>query len=421
MPAQSKYGVTVDIGTTNITFNLLEISDGTVLNQYHMRNPQSSHGIDIISRMSFATRVSENQKLLVRIIREAVNNAIDGLLKEKRINPSQVTDFVIVGNTVMHHLFFDLSLDSLLQPPYKASHKESILIPASEVGLSVIPKAQCYSPPIVESFIGPDAIAVLLESQFTDKGGTKIAIDVGTNTEITLVTPQGIWIASGASGPAFEGWTIECGMSGESGAIESVRIDRKTYEPIISVLDGGNPRGICGTGAVSAIAALLDSGLLLPRGSINRDITSKWLSLDSNIAKYILATGDVTSTSKDIVIAQTDIRMLQQSKAAIRAVIEMLMKKSDCQSEDITEVYLTGVFGTSLNIEDAYRIGMFPRYENASITQVRNGAIKGAGLLLTEEHRKNVENLIGKLNYIELTEEEEFKELFFSSLHFPSK
>ncbi|MFW9845098.1 MAG: ASKHA domain-containing protein [Candidatus Thorarchaeota archaeon] len=421
MSIQSKYGVAVDIGTTNVTLNLVNLETDSIVNQYLMRNPQHKYGIDIISRITYATKNSENQQILVRTIRDAINKAIVGLLKEKHIKPSRITDAVIVGNTVMHHLFFDLNLDSLLKPPYKATGKGSILISASEVGLDCLPNARCYGPPIVESFIGSDAIAVILESRYLETKDFKLTIDVGTNTEVALITPQGTWIASGASGPAFEGWTIECGMGGEIGAIESVSINNETYEPTISIIGGGNPRGICGTGSVSVMAALLDSGLLLSRGSFKREIKTKWLSFESNVSKYILAFGDISSTSKDIVMAQTDLRMLQQSKAAIRAVIEMLLKKSNSTSDQITEVYLTGVFGTNLNIDDAYRIGLFPRFENASITQVRNGAIKGAGLLLSEKYRTKAEQIAKKLNYIELTEEEEFRDLFVSSLHYPSK
>jgi uncharacterized 2Fe-2S/4Fe-4S cluster protein (DUF4445 family) len=169
------------------------------------------------------------------------------------------------------------------------------------------------------------------------------------------------------------------------------------------------------------MAALLDTKLFLSRGSLNRDVKTKWLSLEENVAKYILAFGESTETGEDIFIAQTDLRMLQQSKAAIRGVIETILKLAGRTADDVVEVLLTGVFGADVDIEDVYRIGMFPRFQNASITQIPNSAVEGAALLLSEENRNRVEKLVTELNYIELTEEEDFKKLYLEFLPFPSK
>ncbi|MHA1137090.1 MAG: ASKHA domain-containing protein [Candidatus Thorarchaeota archaeon] len=421
MQTTNKYGIAVDIGTTNITINLVDLFENSFQKQTTLRNPQYLYGIDIISRISYATRNSFSQRILVDLVRDAVKMGIKGLLQDHTVEPSSVSDVSIVGNTVMHHIFFDLSLDSLTRPPYKATNKQSILVDCSEVGLDFLESAQCYSPPIVESFVGSDAIAVLVASEFLDKNEIRLAIDVGTNTEVSLITPLGIWIASGASGPAFEGMVTECGIAGEIGAISKVTIDPETYSPTLSVIGDSKPRGICGTGSISIMAALLDTNLFLPRGSLNRDIKTRWLSLESSVAKYILAFGDTTATNEDIFIAQTDLRMLQQSKAAIRGVIEMVLKLAGRTADDIAEVLLTGVFGSDLDIEDVYRIGMFPRFENASITQVPNSAVDGAALLLREDNRERVEKLVDELYYIELTEKEDFKKLYLEFLPFPSK
>ncbi|TFG94438.1 DUF4445 domain-containing protein [Candidatus Thorarchaeota archaeon] len=421
MLTQNRYGIAIDIGTTNITINLVDLNNNNNRSQISLRNPQHPYGADIISRIVYATKDPVNQKILVDLVRDAVKMGIKGILEDCKIDPDHVSGVSVVGNTVMHHLFFDLPLYSLKEIPYAATNKDAILINSSDVGLSFLEHAYCYSPPIVESFVGADAIAVLIASDFLDKDEIRLIIDVGTNTEISLVTPHGIWIASGASGPAFEGMATECGLSGEIGAISKVRIDSQTYEPTISVIGNSKPRGICGTGAVSVMASLLDTDLFLSRGSLNRDIKTKWLSLGGAVPKYILAFGNTSATGEDIFIAQTDLRMLQQSKAAIRAVFEMVLKKSGYIVEDIAEVLLTGVFGSDLEIEDAYKIGMFPNFSQAVIRQVRDGAVDGACLLLQEKNRERTDKLIGELNYIELTQEEEFKKLYLEFLPFPSK
>ncbi len=421
MSIKGKYGIAVDIGTTNITINLVDLYDNISKGQHSLRNPQFPYGLDIISRINYATKDPVNQTLLVDMVRDTVRKGIKGILREHDAKPSDVSDVSIVGNTVMHHLFFDLSLESLKRPPFKATNKESLIVDCTEVGLGLLDNAQCYSPPVVESFIGPDAIAVLVASGFLDSKDIRLAIDVGTNTEVSLITPRGVWIASGASGPAFEGMAIECGLPGEIGAIRKVKIEPKTYEPILSVIGDVRPRGICGTGAVSVIASLLDTNLFYSRGSLDREVKTKWLSLKGNIPKYILAFRNTTETGEDIFIAQTDLRMLQQSKAAIRGVIEMVLRRAGHFAEHIVEVLLTGVFGADLDIEDGYRIGMFPKFEHAVIRQKRNSAVEGASLLLNEKYRERVDKLVHELNYIELTEEEEFEKLYLKFLPYPSK
>jgi uncharacterized 2Fe-2S/4Fe-4S cluster protein (DUF4445 family) len=418
MSAQ-EYGIAVDIGTTNITIHLVKIENNKVLRETTLRNPQYHYGADIMTRVSHSLRNDFSRRALIDLVRDAIAKGIKEILQD--IDPPTITKVVIVGNTVMHHLFFDLPVDSLSRTPYSATNKESLLVNCSEVGLDFLKNASCYSPPIVESFVGSDAIAVLIASGFLEGDDIRLTVDVGTNTEVSLVTPLGVWIASGASGPAFEGWATECGVAGEEGAISKVTIDPESYAPIITVIGDSKPSGICGTGAVSVMAALLNTNLLLTRGSFDRNKKTKWLSLEGNVVKYTLAPGSVTETGADIFVSQPDIRMLQQSKAAIRGVIEMVLKLSGRKAEDVTEVLLTGIFGSDLDVEDLYRIGMFPRFENAKISQTPNSAVDGAALLLDESNRQKVEQLLPNLNYIELTLEEDFKRLYLESMSFPSK
>ena len=362
-----EYGIAVDVGTTNITIQLVKLDNNKVLRERTLRNPQYHYGADIMTRVSHSLRNDFSRRALIDLVRDAVAKGIKDILQD--IDPKIVTKVVIVGNTVMHHLFFDLPVDSLSRTPYSATNKESIFVNCSEVDLDFLENARCYSPPIVESFVGSDAIAVILASGFLESDEIRLTIDVGTNTEVSLITPLGIWIASGASGPAFEGWATECGMAGEEGAISKVTIDPESLAPTITVIGNSKPSGICGTGAVSVLAALLNANLLLTRGSFDRNKKTKWLSLEGSVVKYTLASGGSTETGADIFVSQPDIRMLQQSKAAIRGVLEMVLKMSGRKAENVTEVLLTGIFGSDLDVEDLYRIGMFPRFENAKISQ----------------------------------------------------
>ena len=417
MSKRNKYGVSVDIGTTNIVFHLIRLSDNKVVNQFLLKNPQSEYGSDIISRVKSAREDKGIREKQIRSVRTAIKRGIDGILEEYGTSPNSVTDIVIVGNTVMHHLFFDLPTECLLKPPYLAHCKMEIVVSATDVGLHTLTSATVYSPPIVESFIGPDAIAVILASSFLNKKGKHLVIDI----EVSVISSKGSWITSAASGPAFEGMAIQCGMGGEIGAINAVSLDPSNSRFILSTIGDVRPRGICGTGVVSLLAVLLEAGILLPRGSFNRSVSTDLVSSDSDIVYCLLAKGSITNTGEDIILTQPDVRMLQQSKAAVRAAIDIALDASRTTPEEITEIFLTGIFGSDLQMNDVYRIGMFPAFPNAEIIQFKNGAVFGADMLLCKTARELVTELLTRINYIPLMDNRKFDELFVNSLAFPSR
>jgi uncharacterized 2Fe-2S/4Fe-4S cluster protein (DUF4445 family) len=415
---ESNFGISVDIGTTHLTTRLVRLIDRHLILEMITANPQIAFGLDIISRAGYATKTRENADQLTTIVRSAIQVGIDALLKQAKISGSSVKQMVIVGNTVMHHLFFDLPLSSLIRAPYVAEEKGVILINACDLGFTTIPDAECYSPPLIESFIGADAPAVMLASNFLNTMMGSIAIDIGTNTEIMVRSSRGIWIASAASGPAFEGMSIECGMLGQNGAISRVEIDHKTLKPELSVLGAGKPQGICGTGAISSLAAMLDSRILLPNGSLNRSLKSRWLNLREPLSYYLLADRNDSAHGQQIVISQPDVRMLQQSKAAIRGVLNVLLHESGQATNDVESLYITGVFGTDLQMRDAYRIGLFPRFPNAMVQQKRNSASIGAEMLFSEDIREEIEHFLKEVTYVEMSDNPAFEQQFFASIPF---
>jgi uncharacterized 2Fe-2S/4Fe-4S cluster protein (DUF4445 family) len=414
----SKYGVSIDLGTSRITMHLVNVLNGKVLDSEAFPNPQMEFGLDVISRIDFYRKSSSNAEVMTNSVRTAVSDGIQNMLSRSGVVQSSVGIIVIVGNTVMHHLFYGLSTDSLLSPPFKASAKEVISIPAHEVGLPVNEAAICFSPPIVDSFIGPDAIMLLLVSGALDSTENLVAIDVGTNTEIAVKSEGGLWMASAASGPAFEGMSLACGMPAELGAISVVEIGND-YIPTVQVIGGGRAKGICGSGAISAMASLLDAGLLNTKGSLRRDVSSDWWVVGSSGPRLILADAFTSESKRPIFFSQADVRMLQQSKAAISGAVRLLLRKAQCSSADVSRFFLTGAFGTALNLDGAYQIGLFPSFQNAEVLQVQGGAIQGADMLVTDpELRLSTEKVPERVSYIELTDNPEFQEYYLKSQHF---
>ncbi|MHA2002988.1 MAG: ASKHA domain-containing protein, partial [Candidatus Thorarchaeota archaeon] len=331
----SKYGVSVDLGTSQITMHLLEIDTEAVIESDTVPNPQMEFGLDVISRIDFYRKSEKNAEAITNAARSAVSDAIQRMTSSADVRASSVGIVVLVGNTVMHHLFYGLSTTSLLGPPFKATGKEVISMPAHEIGLPVGEDAICYSPPIVESFVGPDAIMLLLVSGALESKENLVAIDVGTNTEIAVLSQRGLWMASAASGPAFEGMSLACGMHAVSGAISEIELG-EDYAPTIQVIGGGKAKGICGSGAISAMASLLDAGLLNSKGSLRRDVSSEWLTTESSGPRFILANAFSSETKKPVFFSQSDVRMLQQSKAAISGAIRLLLRKAQCSSSEVS-------------------------------------------------------------------------------------
>lgn len=396
----------------------MNLDSGALIKEITFRNPQGDYGDEIISRIGFA-RSPDNAKLLTTIVRKSISDGITKLLRDSMDDKDAIDSLVVVGNTVMHHSFFGLSTNSLLKPPYRAEYKDSIATTSSKVGLTLKNDPLCYSPPLVESFIGADAVAMMLFSGFLETESGLVSIDVGTNTEIAAINDGNIWIASAASGPAFEAMSIECGTTGDEGAISRVRIDPFDLHPHYITIGNRKATGICGTGVVSAIASMLETGVLLPRGSFDRSQKSPWLVTDDAITHYILVPAIESATDSNIILTQPDIRMLQQSKASIRSALNQVLQNALLDPDDVSTLFLTGVFGTGLALTDAVRIGLFPEMKNAEVTQVKCGASLGADLLHQHRYREKARELVSKANYIELTNNPIFKKEFTENLPFP--
>jgi len=412
-------GISIDVGTSQITVHVVRLPEREVASEVIIPNPQNRIGFDIISRVAFAVKNAGNASEITEMIRRVTSDAILEALQFSGLSSSTANEVVIVGNTVMHHLFHGLPVGSLAEAPYTTPQNTSISTTAAAIGLQLDSETPVYSPPIVESFIGPDALMMLVASEAYDTQDKMVAIDVGTNTEIAVCHDKQIWLASAASGPAFEGMSLKCGMPANEGAIDRVRIG-SDFEPVITVIGGGKPRGICGSGAISSVAALLDAGFLNSRGTLNREIRSAWLMKQESLLYYVLAQASQSATTTPIYISQVDLRMLQQSKAAIFAVLTLLLEKAGLTPSRVERVFLTGAFGSGVDIQDACRIGLLPDFTNATIQQMRGGAITGADAILCNPSLRNiVEDLGQRIRYIEMGGNPEFEERYVNALPYP--
>lgn len=414
------YGIAVDIGTTKLAAYLVDLSTGSIVARAGSMNPQISYGEDVISRIAFTNSETQGRQKLQRLLIDAINDLIAELsLKAQKsgyqITRDQIIDAVVVGNTAMHHLFTGLPVEQLGSSPYVPSHGKAMLIPSRELGLQIGEGAQVYLPPVIAGYIGADHVAMLIATSTYNMDETCIALDIGTNTEITLRHEGKLYSCSCASGPAFEGAHIKEGMRAAPGAIERVQIEGGEIR--YHTIGSGSPIGICGSGILDAVAEMLNENILDRRGRFMME--DKRVIQTNHEAMFILVDKDSSGNGRTIYIHREDVNEIQLAKGAIRTGIETLLKEAGIEANHIKKFIIAGAFGTYLGIDSAVRIGMFPSIPQERYFQVGNAAGNGAVmLLLSKELRSITETIVDKVRYIELSNHPIFHSEFAKALLF---
>jgi uncharacterized 2Fe-2S/4Fe-4S cluster protein (DUF4445 family) len=421
-------GLAVDIGTTTLAAHLNDLQTGELLATADDMNPQIGFGEDIMARMSFANETSGGAKKLQVAILESLNKLARRVARQAGRKASEIVDVVIVGNTVMHHLFLGIETESLGRAPYVPAMHNSMDIRAHEAGLTAIHEGgYLYLPPIVASFIGPDHMGVLLAEAPHEQDETWLIVDVGTNAELVLGNRQRLVCTSTPTGPAFEGAHIEYGMRAAAGAIEQVQINPETFIPRVKVIgsdlwsdEPGAPpaRGICGTGIIDAVAELYRVGLLKSDGVFNLEKESPNLHVDGDSVSYILTQSSRQTIGRSIPITQEDIRQVQLAKAPLYVAAQYLLRQFGLERPD--RILLAGGFGTHIDPEKAMLLGMIPDCPLDRVHAVGNAAGDGARLaLLSRQKREEAEALLKRIERIELPAQPGFQDQFTLALHIP--
>lgn len=413
-------GLAIDVGTTKLAAYLCDLETGEILAKAGAMNPQTAFGEDVISRISYSNNVSNGNKTLQSRLVDTLNQLIEELCllagkHNSAISSDQIVEAVVVGNTAMHHLFAGLPVHQLGIAPYVPAVSEALELEAKYIGLKISPGAKIHLPPNIAGYVGADHVAMLLSTGLISSTKTTIALDIGTNTEISLFHNNQLLSCSCASGPAFEGAHIQEGMRAAPGAIERVQIIQGELRT--QTIDNLDPIGICGSGILDAIACMLQIGVLDRRGSFVSSHPS--VRQSGQKREFLLVDHRKSGSSRDLVITRQDINEIQLAKGAIRAGIEVLLDYAGISAERIEEFIIAGAFGTYINIPSAIQIGMFPALPLNRYHQVGNAAGAGARqMLLSLEQRQLAEKIAKRVNYIELSTYPNFTNIFSKSLYF---
>jgi len=426
----------VDLGTTKIAILLVDLISGKTIDSKGIMNPQISYGEDVMSRLNFAIQDPENLNKIKNVVVDRIREGINDLCAKNDIKTSELLEMTLVGNTAMHHLFLGLPVKQLALAPFISLTEDSIAIKARDINIDLAPGAYIYMPPPIAGFVGSDHLAMVLAIDIDNLKGNYIGVDIGTNTEIALVSAGKITSVSTASGPAFEGAHIKHGMRAAPGAIERVVIDKETFVPKVQTINDKAPTGICGSGILDGVAELLRTGAIDKRGKFNID--NKYLCKDEKGQyQFVLARAEDNGKNgsinndmnglmhlpcgeKDISINQKDIVEIQLAKGAMRTGIEILLENAGISFEDIDGIIIAGAFGSYIDPRNVVNIGMFPMVSLDKITQVGNAAGVGARMiLLSMDERERAERIAEKTNYLELTVFPSFSDHFIAGMQFP--
>jgi len=410
-----RYGIAVDIGTTTVVVYLVNYSDGSIVDLGMTYNSQMRHGDDVITRIVYATEGGGLEDLRTAVVND-INDILDPMCEKNSINRDTIDSVVISGNTTMAHLFWGFDPTSIREEPYIPTLNTFPKWQAGTAGLKILAQAPVYTVPCVGSYVGGDIVAGVLASRLYLKPEIALFMDIGTNGEIAVGNNEWLMTAACSAGPCFEGSGIRHGMRATEGAIESVKIDPKTFEPTIEVIGNAAPAGICGSGMIDAISELFFSGIIDQRGKFMRDLKTDRIKIGDEGPEYILHHGEL----KDIVLTEVDIENVMRAKAAIYAGISIMLKEVGLSLDAVERIYIAGGFGNYLDIDKAIMIGMLPDLPKEKFSFIGNTSIAGAYLcLLSDKMRAEAEDIALKMTYIELSVSRGFMDEYMSALFLP--
>jgi uncharacterized 2Fe-2S/4Fe-4S cluster protein (DUF4445 family) len=417
---QATMGLAVDLGTTSVVAYLVDFETGRVVDTASAYNGQISCGEDVISRIIYAKRTHGLERLQ-KLALETINGLIEELRSRNNIEPREIHEVAVAGNTTMTHLLLGIEPRFLREEPYIPGISTPPKLIARELDLDVNPVARVHVLPSVGAYVGGDITAGVISSGMYSADELTLFIDIGTNGEMVLGGKDWLLSCACSAGPAFEGGGVRDGMRASPGAIEDVFIDDATWEPTFRTIDDAPAVGICGSGLIDLLGELFVTGLLDKSGHLDLEApTARVRVTTAGVPEYVVCRTGEGDAEKDIVLTESDISGLIRAKAAIYAGFEVLCASVGVDLADVEQIFIGGAFGQYLNVEKAIRIGLLPDQPVEKFHFLGNTSALGAyATLLCVGVRHDVADVAGKMTYLELSADNSFMDEYTSALFLP--
>jgi len=422
------HGIAFDLGTTTVVATLLDLSTGTPVAVRSMLNKQQPFGADVISRISATMLDPEALERLRLLASETLQELADEVCEQGEVDPTDVYEVALAGNATMTQLVLGIDPEPIGVAPFIMVTPSYPDMPATELGLRLHPRARATIFPALGAYVGGDIVAGLLATGMTRDKRLRLFIDVGTNCEIALGSAERLVCTAAPAGPAFEAAQIRCGMRAADGAIEVVRIRGDTIE--LDVIADVEPIGMCGSGLVDAVAELVVAGLLDLSGrfvpneraaEIAPALSRRLVARPDGERIFVLHwQGEEGDIEDAVYLPQRDVRELQFAKASIATGWSLLVEELGIDISEIQQVLLAGSFGSYLSPASAVRIGLVPKLALPRIVSAGNVAGEGAKMaLLSVQERHAATAMFDEVEYVELSDREDFNDRFVEELAFP--
>jgi uncharacterized 2Fe-2S/4Fe-4S cluster protein (DUF4445 family) len=409
----------MDIGTTTIYGQVIDLISGDVLAEYGDFNGQISYGEDVISRIVYAEKPGGLDRVH-EVVLGTINTVLDKIIKQSGIDHEDLSTITLAGNTTMTQLMLKINPRSIRRSPYVPAATLYPPTRAKDLGMAVGDHVSALVYPAVSSYVGGDIVAGVMGSGIYRTEKLTLYLDVGTNAEIVIGNKDWLACAACSAGPAFEGGGLKYGMRAEKGAIEDFSIDPVTYEPMIITIGNVRPKGICGSGLITMVATMFEMGIINNLGKFNRDLETERIREGDGAYEYVLAWKQETQIDRDVTLTEIDIENLIRAKGAIYSGCMTLLTEVGMNLQDIEHIILAGGFGSYVDLEKAMVIGLLPEMDAAKVIFIGNGSLMGARMSsLTNRIRKDVVEVTHKMTNFELSDTASYMDNYIAALFLP--
>jgi uncharacterized 2Fe-2S/4Fe-4S cluster protein (DUF4445 family) len=413
------YAIAMDVGTTTIYGQVIDLISGQVLAEHGEFNGQISYGDDVISRIVFAEKPGGLDKLNEVVIK-TINHVIKKIVKRSGVGIEDIATITLAGNTTMTQLLLRVNPRFIRRAPYVPAATLFPPIKATDLGMELAENATALVYPAVSSYVGGDIVAGVMGSGIYRSEKLTLYMDVGTNAEIVIGNKDWLACAACSAGPAFEGGGLKFGMRATEGAIEDFSIDPASLEPMLITIGNVRPKGICGSGLITMVATLFEMGVVNSLGKFDRDLNTPRIRANNGVYEYVLAWKHETQIGRAVTLTEIDIENLIRAKGAIYSGCMTLLTEVGMGIPDIEQIILAGGFGTYVDLEKAMTIGLLPEMEPDKVVFIGNGSLMGARMSsLTNQIRKDVVEVTKKMTNFELSDTMSYMDNYVAALFLP--